>query len=211
VSTELEEQQLVLSEVSHDLANRFHRSYYFLELLGDALDPSSQSAPDLLAGLRGTVEDIESMTRSALAFVRPIELRKLRVRLDDLTASMRQHVGMREIELRGDASVGKVQVLVDPARISEALSFLCAFATDGDDSQSPVVVELVDGDPVGLRVHRGPGVVARTRGDLQLALTTRIARLHGGTLHVEGNGIEAGVASSSMILRLPVAARGNEG
>ena len=44
VSTELEDQQLVLSEVCHDLANRFHRSYYFLELLNDALDGCSVGA-----------------------------------------------------------------------------------------------------------------------------------------------------------------------
>jgi len=202
VSTELEDQQVVLSEVSHDLANRFHRSYYFLELLGDALDPSSDAAPSLLAGLRGTVEDIESMTRSALDFVRPIELRKLRVRLGDLTTSMRQHVGMREIDVRGDLAAGRWEVDVDPARISEALAFLCRVATEGDDSNVPVVVELIGTDPVGLRVHRATAAPIGARTDIVLAQATRIARLHGGALDV-GEG-----EAWSLTLRLPVAARG---
>jgi len=202
VSTELEDQQLVLSEVCHDLANRFHRSYYFLELLNDALDPSSEVAPSLLAGLRGTVEDIEVMTRSALDFVRPVELRMLRVRLDDLTTSMRQHVGVREIELRGDPALGRCEVSVDPTRITEALGFLCRAATKGDDTSAPVVVERMDGDLLGLRVHCTLGAATWGRADLSLALTTRIARLHGGQLDVED------ACPCSLTLRLPAAARG---
>jgi signal transduction histidine kinase len=202
VSAENEEQQRVLSEVSHDLANRFHRSYYFLELLADSLDPANEGAASLMEKLRATVEELESMTRRALDFLRPMELRTLRVRLSDLTASMRQHAGMREIELRGGDENGACEVDVDPARISEALAFVCRAATDGDESKEPMVVELVGGNPVGLRVYRLTGAPEAALTDLPMALTARIARLHGGALEIDNpNG-------ASLTLRLPLAQGG---
>jgi len=202
VSSENEEQQRVLSEVSHDLANRFHRSYYFLELLGESLDPANDGAPSLLEKLRGTVEEIESMTRRALDYLRPMELRTLRVRLSDLTASMRQHAGMREIEMRDDAEAGASEVEVDPARISEALAFVCKAATDGDESREPMIIEMLGGNPVGLRVYRLAGTPVSEMTNLTLALTARIARLHGGALEIDN------AHGASLTLRLPLAQGG---
>jgi signal transduction histidine kinase len=202
VSAENEEQQRVLSEVSHDLANRFHRSYYFLELLGDSLGSSGEAAASLLEKLRGTVEELESMTRRALDYMRPMELRTLRVRLSDLTASMRQHAGLRDFELRGEDQAGTCEVEVDPARISEALAFVCRAATEGDETRDPMVVELLGGNPVGLRVYRLAGAPAAAATTLTLALTSRIARLHGGALEIDNTG------GSSITIRLPLAQGG---
>ena len=202
VATEFDDRQRVLSEASHDLANRFHRAYYFIEMLGDALGPDADTAGSLLARLRGAVEDIEAMARRTLEFVGPIELRTLRVSMHDLTASLRQHAGLRTVELRGDAAAGHCEVEVDPARISEALAYLCKAAIADDDSQAPLVVELLDGDPIALRIYRTPGASAPARADLSLALTARIARLHGGALDSDEGD------ASSLTLRLPVVRRG---
>jgi len=198
---ELDDQQRVLSEASHDLANRFHRSYYFLELLGEAIGPDNDSAESLLTRLRETVEDIESISRSTLDFIRPLELRTLRVRMDDLVASLRQHVGLRPVELGGDTEAGRSEVEVDPARISEALAILCRTVVGDDDTQSPVIVELIGGDPVGLCIRGAAKALGATHADIALALTARIARLHGGALDIGGGD------SLSMTLRLPVAGR----
>ncbi len=200
MSIAIDDQQRVLSEVSHDLANRFHRSYYLLDLLGDALDPADSNAAQLLEGLRNTFSETESMIRGALSLLRPLELRRLRVRLEDLTMSLRQHVGVREVSVLGDLAAGSSEVEVDPARISEALAFLCHVAVDGSDTGSPVVVELEGGDPVGLRVHRAEGT-GQFPSTLQLALTSRIAESHGGALEVDSAG------NGSVTLRLPVASR----
>jgi signal transduction histidine kinase len=202
VSAENEEQQRVLSEVSHDLANRFHRSYYFLELLGEALNSSGDGAASLLEKLRGTVEELESMTRRALDYMRPMELRTLRVRLSDLTASMRQYAGLRDFELRGEDKAGACEVEVDPARISEALAFVCRAATEGDETKDPMVVELLGGNPVGLRVYRLSGAPAAAATTLTLALTSRIARLHGGALEIDNTG------GASITILLPLAQGG---
>lgn len=201
MSIALDDQERVLSEVSHDLANRFHRSYYMLDLLGDALDPANANAPQLLDGLRGTFEEVEAMIRATLSLLRPLELRPLRVRLEDLATSLRQHVGLREVSLLGDLSAGGSEVEVDPARISEALAFLCRAAVDGSDTSSPVVVELEGGDPVGLRVHRAEGAAHAPPSSLQFALTARIAESHGGALEIDAGG------AGSLTLRLPVATR----
>jgi signal transduction histidine kinase len=202
VPTEYDEQQRVLSEVSHDLANRFHRSYYFLELIAESLDPASEGAAGLVEKLRDTVEDLESMTRQALDYMRPMEIRPLRVKLSDLTTSMRQHAGMREIELRDEQQTGACEVEVDPTRIAEALAFVCKAATDGDESREPMIIELLAGNPVGLRVHRLAGAAAADATQLVLALTARIARLHGGMLEIDAS------EAASFTLRLPVAAGG---
>jgi len=199
VSTEIDDEQRVLSEASHDLANRIHRSYYFLELLSDAIGPDEELTTSLLSRLRGTLEDIESIVRTTVAFMRPIELRLLRVRMDDLVASLRQHVGMRSVVLSGDTELGRSQVQVDPARISEALGFLCQAAIAGADAKSPVVVELLAGNPIGLRLRRSSGSAIAPAADIGIALTARIARLHGGALDVEDGD------ASSLTLRLPVA------
>jgi signal transduction histidine kinase len=200
VPTEVEEQHRVLSEVSHDLANQFHRTYYLMELLGQALPPEDPNAGCLLERLRTTVEEIESMARSALAFARPLVLHRLRVRLEDLATSLRQHAGMRTVELTGDITAGRCEVDVDPARISEALGFLCRAAVADDESQAPVVVELFGGDPVALRIHRVAGASKPAKIDLRLAQSARIARLHGGALDIEEGEF------ASLTLRLPVAA-----
>lgn len=202
MSSETDDQQMVLAEVSHDLANRFHRSYYFLDLLDDALVSDRDEAASLLARLRSTVEEVESMARSTLDFLRPMELRTLGIRLSDLTASLRQHVGMRTVEMRGDEAAGQRAVAVDPARISAVLATLCKAAVS-ENLETPVVVELIDGDPVSLRIHCASGTPKPSRTDLELALTARVASLHGGCLEIDDG------EPSSLTLRLPVAERGN--
>ncbi len=202
MSTEVDDQQRVISEASHDLANCIHRSYYFIELLADVLAAGDETASLLLTRLRGTVEEIESLARTTLEFVRPVELKKLRVRMDDLVASLRQHVGLRGIDVGGDASVGRAEVEIDPARISDALSCLCKIALSDLDGEAPISVELIGGDPVGLRIRRSPGPPRVVRADLMLALTAKIARAHGGALDVEDGEM------ASVTLRLPVAGRG---
>ena len=200
MTTDNDDDQRVLSEASHDLANRIHRSYYFLELLSDAVGSEDEKAASLLSRLREALEDIEAIVRSTLNYIRPIELRRMRVRMDDLVASLRQHVGMRSVELGGDTGAGRCEVSVDPARISEALGVLCKAATADATGEKPLVVELLSGDPVGLRIHcqHGPGVQA----DIGFALTARIVRLHGGALDVTGGD------QSSLTLRLPLAQQG---
>lgn len=200
MSTELDDHKRVLSEAAHDLANHIHRSYYFLELLADAIGPDNPAAGSLVSRLKDSLADIESDIRSTMAFIRPVELHRLRVRMDDLVSSLRQHVGLRPVELGGDIDAGRCEVEVDPGRISEALGLLCkAAAGEEEDVQIPILVELIEGNPVGLRIHRTQGTSGEFRPDLTLAQSARIARLHGGTLDFQDGN------SSSVTLRLPVA------
>lgn len=191
----------VLGEVSHDLANRFHRFYYYAELLEGALGPDSEAAVELLDRARATVEDIESMTRAALAFVRPMDLHLLDVRLSDLVMSLRQHAGEHPVEVRGDDRTGQARVQVDPSRISEALATLCRTAVNLLDEGVPLVVELLEGDPVGLRLALPTETDPATGIGLPLALTAKIARSHGGTLDLKGG------RDASLTLWLPVSHR----
>ncbi len=199
--TQIDDQR-VLSEASHDLANHIHRAYYFLELIEGAVDPENEKLHSLLTGLKESIENVESIARSTMQFIRPVELRRLLVRMDDLVASLRQHVGLRPVELAGDLDAGQCEVSVDPGRISEALAFLCRAASGDDRTQSPIVIELIGGNPVGLRIHRLQGVITGAPDDLKLALTARIAELHGGALDIQNGD------NSSWTLKLPVASQG---
>jgi hypothetical protein len=199
--TQIDDQR-VLSEASHDLANHIHRAYYFLELIGGAVDPQNDKLHSLLTGLKESMESVESIARSTMQYIRPVELRRLVVRMDDLVASLRQHVGLRPVKLGGDLAAGQCEVSVDPGRISEALAFLCRAASGDESTQTPIVIELIGGDPVGLRILRTSDRAAGVPDELKLALTARIAQLHGGALDIQRGD------PSSWTLRLPVAGQG---
>jgi hypothetical protein len=55
---------------------------------------------------------------------------------------------------------------------------------------------------VGLRVHRLAGAAEAEPMSLPMALTARIARLHGGVLEIDADG------APSLTLRLPVVGAG---
>jgi signal transduction histidine kinase len=199
VASELEEQQRVLREVAHDLANCFHRSYYFLELISDAIPSDNEQAGGTLGRLRDTIEEIETMSRTAIELMRPIELRRSRVRMGDLVASLRQHIGLRPLEVGGDKDGSAAEVEVDPGRMSEALGMLCRVAV-GQDGEGAVQVDVLGGDTVALRIRRTTQPDARSlKSELPLALVARIARMHGGSLELEDGDAPA------ILLRLPVA------
>jgi signal transduction histidine kinase len=202
VSRQPDDHQRVLSEASHDLANHIHRSYYFLELLESAVGPDNSSAHSLVSQLKDSIEKIESIARSTLQFIRPIELRLLRVRLEDLVKSLTQHAGIRSVELTGDVAAGGREILVDPARMSEVLAILCRAAISDAESGLPLVVEMLGGEQVGLRIKRLAQASANDASALSFALIARIADLHGGAFEIQDGD------SNSLTLRLPVAAQG---
>jgi len=204
VPREIEDPQRVLSEASHDLANRFHRSYYFLDLLAEAVEGSEAQAGEQVQRLRDTLEDIESIARQTLQFLRPVELRTIRVRLDDLLASLRGHAGLRGLEVGGDAEAGSLEVAVDPARISEVLAAMGRAVVDGDEGTSPLQVRLLGGDLPGLKLSRDGAAAPTPAPDLPLAIAARLVRLHGGTLALD----ESQDGAPSLTLRLPVATPG---
>lgn len=207
VTTQLEDEQCVLSEASHDLANRFHRSYYLLELLSDALSdvPEAGGAAELIERLKDTIEDIESLARRTFQFVRPLELRTIRVPLEDLVASLQQHAGMQGLEVRGERMSGRCEVAVDPARISEALAAISEALGSGQSSPLPIHVEFLGGDPVGLRIGLDAGTGPAPAPHLALAVAARIVRMHGGNLGIDET---TDGRAPSFTLRLPVAPPG---
>lgn len=199
MSIALEDEQRVLSEASHDLANRFHRTYYFLDMLEDSVHEGSR---EQFQRLKETVEDLESIARRTLQFVRPVELRTIRVRLEDLVASLRQHAGLAGLSVAGSAEAGRLEVAVDPTRIAETLAAIGRSVTGGSSSEEPVRVEVLDGNPAGLRIGRDGEAPVQPLPHLELALAARVVRLHGGSLEIHEN---ADGRAPSFTLRLPVA------
>ena len=199
MSIALEDEQRVLSEASHDLANRFHRTYYFLDLLEDSVHEGSR---EQFQRLKETVEDLESIARRTLQFVRPVELRTIRVRLEDLVASLRQHAGLAGLAVAGAPEAGRLEVAVDPTRIAETLAAIGRSVTGGSSSEEPGRVEVLGGNPAGLRIGRDGEAPAGPLPHLELALAARVVRLHGGSLEIDQT---ADGRAPSFTLRLPVA------
>ncbi|HYC54775.1 MAG TPA: hypothetical protein VEL28_07540 [Candidatus Binatia bacterium] len=185
IASSSSEQTKILAEVAHDLANRFHRFYYFAEILTRLMPAESGEARDYLDRANHTVEEIEAMTRRALAYLRPMELRTVRVHVRDVVGSLRQHIGDRPLAVTGLEEAVGVPVDVDPTRMGEALANVCAAALAQSPETSPLQVTV----RVGAEVLLGFSVRSEAEPqpfefDLSLALAAKILRLHGGDLDI---------------------------
>jgi len=199
-----EEQERVLAEVAHELANRFHRYFYYSDLAVETLAEAPSEARELLAKALETVEGIEVLTRTALAFMRPIELRTILVRADDVVGSLRQHLGDHAMESGSCAPVGAVLVAVDPSRLGEVLAVCCKTLLDRASAHAPLQLELSGDGCLELRLSVLASSAIPATPDLALAMTKRILALHGGELVIP---LTAQPGTAALTVRLPLAAQ----
>jgi signal transduction histidine kinase len=194
------EQSRILAEVAHDLANRFHRFYYFAEILSRLLPAERGEAHDYLERAFQTVEDIEGMTRGALSYLRPMDVRTVRVQVRDLLGSLRQHLGERALQLETENDTAALPVAVDPTRMGEALGNVCRAVLTAADEKAALEVQVRKAAGVALTFSCDGTLAEPLSFDLPLALAAKILRLHGGDLDV-GTGQRA-----TLTVHLPVAA-----
>ncbi|HYC01387.1 MAG TPA: hypothetical protein VEC57_19800 [Candidatus Limnocylindrales bacterium] len=193
------EQTKILAEVAHDLANRFHRFYYYAEILGRLLPEDTGEARDYLDRVHDTVEDIERMTRGALSYLRPMEVRTVRVQVRDVVGSLRQHVGDRAVEVGGLESAGGMPVAVDPSRLGEALGHACRAVLAHAPDAAPLRIDLRAASDIDITFSAESSQTEALPFDLSLALAAKILRLHGGDLEV------APAQPATLSVRLPLA------
>lgn len=199
-----EEQERVLAEVAHDLANRFHRYYYYQELGIETVADAPAEGRQLLAKALETVEGIESLTRATMAFLRRMELRTIPVRAEDVIGSLRQHLSDRALEVVSGLPAGSAMVSVDPARIGEVLSTCCSTLLSLSSDGSPLHLEVGGEGCLELRLSIVSTSPVPSSPDLSLAMAHKILSLHGGGLVIPTTS-RSGTAA--LTVRLPLAAQ----
>ncbi|MBI5506866.1 MAG: hypothetical protein HY899_18930 [Deltaproteobacteria bacterium] len=199
-----EEQESVLAEVAHDLANRFHRYYYYSDLAVETLADVPAEVRELLAKAMETVEGIEVLTRTTLSFLRRMELRTILVRADDVVGSLRQHLGEHALESRSCAPSGTAMIAIDPPRFGEVLATCCRILLERAVPGAPLRLELTGDGCLELRLSVDASSSIPATPDLALALATKILALHGGELLIPATS-QAGIAA--LTVRLPLAAQ----
>jgi hypothetical protein len=186
-------EESVISEMSHELGNFFHKLYYWAEYLRSEAAPSSADAP-AAEMLERTIKNLEGFLKVAMHYFAPIEVSPIRMTADDVVESFVGQLSARMcglgIDVRRDGDLAAAAILVDPGRISQALDIAGRHVAGqvGDASTLEVTLvraEYADRPCVELRavirrpVEDSPFFQTAEAG-IELALMEKLLALHGG-------------------------------
>jgi signal transduction histidine kinase len=191
-------QERLLSEISHELGNYFHKLYYWAELLREQRPATADAEPAGL--LEQTIRDLETFLKTALEFFRPISVVPMAMSVEELTRSLRalvtRHVEPAPLAWQAEVEGASATVSVDPGRFSFVVDGLVRRLHADHDAGVSATVET-RGPAADARyvltlaargAERGPGVsVAAT---IEWAIIERVVELHGGTVDSTAAGGE---------------------
>jgi hypothetical protein len=190
-------QERVLSEMSHELGNFFHKLYYWADYLrneGPASNATSNGEGTAAEMLERTIRHLEGFLKIALEYFTPVDVSPMHMTGDDLLNSFVSRLTTRvcgpALEVsRPDGAVGP-EVRVDPGRISQALEIAVRHVAQqvGDESRVNVAMRTAtygDRPCVELRVlierPAGSSPFFRTaEAGVEWALMEKLFQLHGG-------------------------------
>lgn len=200
-------QERLLSEISHELGNYFHKLYYWAELLREQRAPSADAEPATL--LERTIRELEVFLKSTLEFFRPISVVPMAMDVTDVVRSVRavvaRHVEPAPLTWRG-AEGGSGSVSVDPGRFSFVLEALVRRVRGAPDASVTATVEIAEAGAerwlgVTLAGSGADRAAAEAVGAvLEWAIVERVIEAHGGSIETRATGSERNVQ-----LRLPIA------
>ena len=183
-------QERVLSEITHELGNYFHKLYYWAELLREQRLATAEAEPAVL--LEQTVRDLETFLKTALEFFRPLSVVPMPMSVDDLTSSIRalvmRHADPAPVRWQADVADGGATVSIDPGRFSFVLEALVRRlrVTEHAVVDATVQVERPAGQPVyvlGLAARGGEGGASvSVAASIEWAIVERLVDRHGGTI-----------------------------
>lgn len=200
-------QERLLSEISHELGNYFHKLYYWAELLREQRPATADTEPAGL--LERTIRDLETFLKSALEFFRPISVVPMAMSVDELTRSLRtlvtRHVEPTPLAWQAEVEGATGTVSVDPGRFSFVVDGLvrrlhaagdagvsATVQTQRSAAEAWYVLTLAARGP-----ERGPGTsVAAT---IEWAIIERVVELHEGTVDSTAAG-----GDRTVHLKLPI-------
>jgi len=194
-------EERVLSDISHELGNFFHKLYYWTDYLQEKRPPASEdtTATEMLGR---TIRNLEGFLRVSLEYFRPLSLSTIPMSVSDLVAGL---LGQARSELNGTplvvADAGQWNgstLLVDPGRLPGVFVLALRRVLTGTERARVEIALRVErrGDVEGLEVRvaalsaKGAAPAAlNTAADVEWALAERVVALHGGELvAVESTG-----------------------
>jgi signal transduction histidine kinase len=200
-------QERLLSEISHELGNYFHKLYYWAEILREQRPAGADAEPAGL--LEQTIRDLENFLKTALEFFRPISIVSMAMSVGELTKSLRalvvRHVEPAPLRWEADVADATATVAVDPGRFSFVVDGLVRRLRAAPDAGVTATVETQGpaGDAwyVFTLASRGPdrAVGVSVAATIEWAIIERVVELHGGSVDATATGGECTVR-----LRLPV-------
>jgi hypothetical protein len=188
-----ERDQRLLSEISHELGNYFHKLYYWAELLREQRPAGSDGEPAEL--LERTIRDLETFLKTALEFFRPLSIAPLAMSIADVVASSRvllaRHAEPTPLAWDEPRAPEAGVVAIDPGRFSFVLEGLVRrlHAPDTTGYAGRAEVEQGEGGRrFVLTVHARGGTRAAmpsVAGAIEWAIIERIVELHGGAVALD--------------------------
>lgn len=187
-------EERVISDISHELGNFFHKLYYWTDYLQEKRPPASEdtTATEMLGR---TIRNLEGFLRVSLEYFRPLALSTIPMSVSDLVAGL---LGQARSELNGTplvvADAGQwngATLQVDPGRLPGVFVLALRRLLSGAETSHRVelavrAVQRGDIDGVEIRlsasVSNGGPAALSTASDVEWALAERVVALHGGEL-----------------------------
>lgn len=192
-------QEKLLSEISHELGNYFHKLYYWAELLREQRPATADAEPAAL--LERTIRDLESFLKSALEYFRPISVVPSPMAVEDLAANVRalvtRHAEPAAVHWQSEGAASGGVVAVDPGRFSFVLQGLMR-RLDAAGDQITVTSGVHGAAPaqryvLALTVRGTARPAANVAAAIEWAVIERVVELHGGAVEADTAGAERSV------------------
>jgi hypothetical protein len=183
----------VLRDIRHSIGNRFHKLYYWAELLGGTTEPEKRAEhlQGLVDGMRGLQDEVEASLRycepeSCVPMAMPLE--HLIEAVDRLLGSELPGVDIDVVPLAGTRPVA---VWLDPQLFSQALRNVLGLL---GGTQCESLTCRFDADPAGSHLEIWIATLWKDRNEedagslLEWALAAKALHTQGGGLRPLGAG-----------------------
>ena len=188
-------QEKVLSEITHELGNFFHKLYYWSDYLKEkpAGAATEGTATEML---ERTIKSLEDFLKVSLGYFHPTRLSLMPMAVPDivngLLGQVRGQMNGTPVSVADGPAWDGAAVMIDPGHLSQALGVVVATLVKqiGPESRVCVGVERSarpDGHwvEVALELHgpSDPSPLFRTsRAGVEWAVAQKVMALHGGEL-----------------------------
>lgn len=188
-------QEKVISEISHELGNFFHKLYYWSEYLGEKRNGHAADATATQM-LERTIHNLEDFLKISLDFFRPLKLSPMRMPVADFVAGvlgqMRAQLNGSPVTFTDPGAWEGSAIQIDPARLPPVFLIALRRLTEQATAGSSIQITLVAANGPrgrGLDVEFrlcDPNVTASlfqtAAAGIEWAIAERIVALHGGEL-----------------------------
>ncbi|HEV7733116.1 MAG TPA: hypothetical protein VGR62_13180 [Candidatus Binatia bacterium] len=188
-------QEKVISEISHELGNFFHKLYYWSEYFQEKRTGHSADATATQM-LERTIRNLEDFLKVSLDFFRPLKLSPMRMPVPDFVAGilgqLRAQLNGSPVTVTDPGGWDGLTIQIDPSRLPPVFLIALRRLMEHGTAGSSIRITLVDchtaegrGIEVEFRLY-DPNVSASlfqtAAAGIEWALAERVVALHGGAI-----------------------------